>query len=251
MTTEQDTTIQVETNGSVASLWLEGSGQRNALSRSTMKSLMQILKDLDTTPSISVILLRGRGTCFSAGFNLSPVLDDPSTLDEFITGLGQLLKMIRRHRAVIIAGVHGPAIAGGCAMVSACDLVVVSPSAKLGYPVHGLGLSPIVSGATLTSAIGDGPGRSLLISGQLIDGETAFRLGLATHLDEDALDASSTLAVKVSRSGAKALERTKSWLNELDGSLDDNRFNAPVEASRPLSSDSESMELLRTRWKRR
>lgn len=246
-----ETTIQLDKEGPIASLWLDGPGQRNALSRSTMSSLVQTLLELEADPSVSVVLLRGRGGSFSAGFDLGPVLDDPSILDEFISGLGQLLKILRRHRAVIMAGVQGPAIAGGCAIVSACDLVVVSPSAQLGYPVHALGLSPIVSGPTLTSAIGDGPGRSLLLSGGLIDGRTALRVGLATHMDDDPLEAAYALAGKIAQHGPKALEATKAWLNELDGSLDDARFDDPIEASKPLSSDAESIELLRSRWKRR
>lgn len=251
MSINTDTNVHLETDGPIASLWLDGPTQRNALSRSTMSSLVDRLVDLEGRPSVSVILLRGRGSVFCAGFDLGPVLDEPAILDEFISGLNRLLKAIRRHRAVIVAGVHGAAIAGGCAIVSACDLAVVSPSTQLGYPVHGLGLSPIVSGATLTGSVGDGPGRSLLLSGRLIDGTTAYRLGLATHLHDDALQAADALACRIAGHGPKALEATKAWLNELDGSLDDARFDGPVEASAPLSSDDESMALLRSRWSRR
>ncbi|MEE2907456.1 MAG: enoyl-CoA hydratase/isomerase family protein [Planctomycetota bacterium] len=246
-----ETTVQLDSESSVACLWLDGPGQRNALSRSTMSSLVQTLLELEADPTVSVVLLRGRGTSFSAGFDLGPTLDDPSLLNEFISGLGQLLKIIRRHRAVIVAGVQGAAVAGGCAIVSACDLVVVSPSAQLGYPVHALGLSPIVSGPTLASAVGDGHSRSLLLSGRLIDGNTALRIGLATHLDDDPLEAAHALANRIAHHGPKALEATKAWLNELDGSLDNARCDDPIEASRPLSSDAESIELLRSRWKRR
>ncbi|MAT81213.1 MAG: hypothetical protein CMJ29_06155 [Phycisphaerae bacterium] len=250
MSDSTETDIQLDVHDSIASIWIDGPEQRNALTRSSMTCLAHHLETLEASPSISVVLLRGRGPCFSAGFNLTPVQEHPAALDEFIEGLGGLLKRIRRHRATIIAGVHGAAIAGGCAIVSACDLVVVTPESKLGYPVHALGLSPIVSGATLTSSIGDGPARSLLLSGQLIDGRTAYRLGLATHLDDDAVEASQALAEKVASSGPIALARTKAWINELDGSLDDRRFDDPVEASRPLSRDDETIELLRTRWKR-
>ena len=246
-----ETHVHLEQDGPIASLWLDGPAQRNALARSTMTRLCEELERLETCPDIAVVLLRGRGESFCAGFDLGPVVDEPALLGEFIPGLSQLLKRMRQHRAVIVAGVQGAAIAGGCAIVSACDLVVASPGAKLGYPVHALGLSPVVSAPTLAQAIGDGAARSLLLSGRLISGTEAHQLGLATHLHDDPVKASGDLASTISGHSPQALEATKAWLNELDGSLDEDRFDGPVAGSAPLATDAESMSLLRKRWMRR
>ncbi|MBG84449.1 MAG: hypothetical protein CMJ40_07890 [Phycisphaerae bacterium] len=245
------TTVQLEIENKIAFIWFDGETNRNALSLSTMRELESMLMELEQDRNISVILLRGRGPSFCAGFDLAPVLEDSSILNDFIGVLGRLLKIIRRHRAVVIAGVDGAAVAGGCAIVSACDMVVVSPDSRLGYPVHALGISPVVSGNTLASSIGNGPARSLLLSGKLIDGIQAFRTGLASMVDEAPCDASEKLARRVATHGSHALEVTKSWLNELDDSRSDERFDAPVEASAPLANDEESMELLKRRWGRR
>jgi len=126
------------------------------------------------------------------------------------------------------------AIAGGCAIVSACDLVVVSATARLGYPVHRIGLSLAVTIATLQQAIGPGAARATLLGGQLFDGANACRIGLAARLCPD--DASvHTEAIRLCRSiaahGPQALRATKRWLNELDGSLDDERFDRPAQDS--------------------
>ena len=246
-----DTTITVEREGRIARLGFHGPKQRNALACSTMSCLVEELESIDHDPSISIVLLTGQGPAFCAGFDLGPVVEEPARLNDFIEGLSLLLQAIRRNRAVIIAAVQGAAIAGGCAIVSACDLVVVSPDAQLGYPVHPLGLSPVVSGPTLMQTIGDGPARAMLMSGQLIDGLTALQLGLATSIHEDPMAAAEELAQRVSRHGPRALAATKQWLNELDGSLQDNRFAGPVAGSAPLADDQESMDLLRRRWGRR
>ncbi len=245
------TTVQLEIQQNIAFIWFDGEANRNALSLSTMRELDSMLLELEKNGDIAVILIRGRGPSFCAGFDLTSVVEDSSVLNDFIGILGGLLKTIRRHRCVIIAGVDGAAVAGGCALVSACDMVVVSPESRLGYPVHALGISPVVSGHTLASSIGIGEARSLLLSGNLIDGTQAFATGLAMMVDESPIEASETLARRVASHGPRSLEVTKAWLNELDGSGSDERFDAPVEASAPLASDEESIELLRRRWARR
>ena len=247
----KETTITVRREDRIARIEFRGSEQRNALSCSTMTALTEELESIHRDPSISVVLLTGHGPAFCAGFDLGPVVEAPDRLNDFMAGLSLLLRTMRRNRAVIIAAVQGAAIAGGCAIVSACDLVVVSPDARLGYPVHALGLSPVVSGPTLMQAIGEGPARALLMTGQLIDGTTAIRLGLATGLNDDPATAAEELACKISGHGPKALAATKHWLNELDGSLEDSRFIGPVRGSEPLADDQESMDLLRRRWGRK
>ncbi len=245
------TTVELDIEQNIAFIWLDGEVNRNALSLSTMRELDSMLVELEKNQDLAVILIRGRGPSFCAGFDLGPVIDDPPALNDFIGVLGGLLKTIRRHRCVVIAGVDGAAVAGGCAIVSACDMVVVSPESRLGYPVHQLGLSPVVSGNTLATSIGNGPARSLLLSGNLIDGTQAFQVGLAMMLDDMPIDRSEQLARQVASHGPRALEATKSWLNELDESLSDERFDAPVQASSPLADDEESMALLKRRWARR
>ena len=248
---KKPTTIEVEIVQNIAHIWLDGEENRNALSISTMIELDSELQNLEKNTSIPVVLIRGRGPSFCAGFDLKPVLKDSDRLNDFIRVLGKLLKRIRQHRAVIIAGVEGAAIAGGCAIVSACDLIVASPHAQLGYPVHQLGISPVVSAHTLIAGVGIGSARSLMLSGSLVDGNQAFKMGLATMLDDSPIHASEKLARRVASHGHRALEVTKSWLNELEQSQIEARFDEPIDGSASLANDDESMMLLRTRWGRR
>ncbi len=147
-----------------------------------------------------------------------------------------------------MAAIHGAAIAGGCALVSACDLVVVSAEAKLGYPVHRLGVSPAVSIPTLHQAAGKGPARTMMLGGELIDGATAHAIGLAGQLSRDdasVLSDAMKLAGTIAGYSPEAIRATKAWLNELDGSLDDRRFDGPSADSASLADTDEARRTLR------
>ena len=166
--------------------------------------------------------------------------------------LSGVLRAIRRMPQIVVAAVSGGAIAGGCALLSACDFVFIAADAKVGYPVHRIGVSPAVTIPTLQLAIGPGAARALLMSGELIDGAEAHRLGIATHVSSsddavirDAQDHCQALA----RKGVHALRVTKQWLNELDGSLNDAMFESPARDSASLSRSEESRSLLKE-WKK-
>ncbi len=161
---------------------------------------------------------------------------------QYVERLGSLLRTVRRLPQAVVAAVQGAAIAGGCALVSACDLVVVGRSARLGYPVHALGVSPAVTLPTLVQSVGPGAARAMVVGGALLDGPGAKRLGLATHLcnDDEVGGAALELARSIAAHGAAAVRATKRWINELDGSLDDTRSAGPTEDSAALARTEEA-----------
>src|SRR5690606_12641741 len=95
--------------------------------------------------SARVVLLTGAGHAFCAGFDLGAAVEQPALMAHFIQRLSDINRSIRRLPQVVVAAVQGAAIAGGCAILSACDFVVVCPDATLGYPVHRIGVSPAVT----------------------------------------------------------------------------------------------------------
>jgi len=201
-----------------------------------------------------VLVLSGRGPAFCAGFDLAAVVEEPTLMREFIERLSTLIRGLRRLDIPVIAAVRGPALAGGCALLSGCDFVMVEPGVTLGYPVHRIGVSPAVTTPTLMAALGPGRTRALLLSGELLAGAAALRAGLATHLVPDSaeLDASAaSLAERLADKGPHALAATKRWLNELDGSADDSRFDQAIAASTALIDGEEARRLLTEFWSTR
>ena len=246
--------IIVDNQGPLVSIVLNDPQRRNALGMAMFDSLEKAVRDVAGNEKCRVVLLEGNGKAFCAGFDLGAAAEQPQLMGDYIQRLSDLNKMLRGLPHVVVVGVQGAAIAGGCAMLSACDFVVMSAEAQVGYPVHRLGVSPAVTIPTLQQAIGSGAARNLLLGGRLIDGNEAKRIGLATHLVEsnaqvhdEALNVCHAILEKPSES----LRITKAWLNELDGTQDEARFDGPTQGSIDLTQGDEASEMLRTFWANR
>jgi len=249
-----ETIVQLNVDGAIVTVALNDPDHRNALGIAMFDALDEALGAIKANDDVHVVLIHGRGKVFCAGFDLAAAVEDASLMGTFIQRLSVLIRSLRRLPQVVVAAVHGAAIAGGCALVSACDLVVVSATAKLGYPVHRIGVSPAVTIPTLQQAIGPGAARTLLMSDELIDAPTAYRIGLAGRVsrdDESVLDDAMTLCETIARHGPHALRTTKAWLNELDGSLDDERFEHPAESSAQIATLNEARLMLGAYWQGR
>ena len=243
--------LQTTLDSGIATIALNDPAKRNALTLTMFDALDAALARVAQEASTNVVIIRGEGPAFCSGFDLGACVDDPNLLAKFILRLSALNRSLRRLPQVVIAQVHGAAIAGGCAILSACDFVFVAPDAKLGYPVHPIGISPAVTIPTLRLALGDGAARALVMSGEIIDGAEAHRRGLATHLAKSAesLPAETTaLAQSLARKGPRALRTTKAWLNELDGSDIDTNFLPAAEDSAAASETAEARSMLATFW---
>jgi enoyl-CoA hydratase len=124
----------------VRRLTLNRPNKRNALSNSLRRELFDELRRADQDRDVSVIVIRGAGPSFSAGYDLAPEPDDPlprpiATRDGFwsrhlVEGWFEMMDM----STPIIAQVHGYCLAGGSELAAACDLVYVAQDATIGYP---------------------------------------------------------------------------------------------------------------------
>jgi enoyl-CoA hydratase/carnithine racemase len=245
--------VRLEFPGRTATLTLADAERRNAMSVAMFDALESAVAAVARHEASVVLRIRADGPAFCAGFDLGACVADSTLLASFIRRLSTLNRSIRRLRQVVVVEVQGAALAGGCAMLSACDFVCVAPDVTLGYPVHRIGVSPAVSLPTLTQATG-GAARPLTLGGDLIDGRTALRIGLATHCAAapDALPSLvDGLVERLLTKGPNALAATKRWLNELDGSDRDDAFERTAEGSAALCGGSECLAMLTTFWNSR
>lgn len=243
--------VQLSIAERIATIALNDPARRNALGVAMFDGLAAALDQVAARDDVQVVLLHGAGKAFCAGFDLAAAVEDHALLAEFIRRLSAITRQMRRMPQVVIAAVHGAAIAGGCALVSAADVVVVSRSATLGYPVHRIGISPAVTLPTLLQALPPGAARQLVMGGELIDGARAHRLGLAHQLsenDERVLDDARALAERIAAHGPHALRVTKDWINQLDGAWEDDRFDAPARDSAAAASGRDAAAMLREFW---
>jgi methylglutaconyl-CoA hydratase len=229
---------------------LQDAKKRNALGVEMFDAIDGALQSLDG--QTRCVLLAGEGPVFCAGFDMRACVDNIEVLEIYILRLSKLIRTLRRVSVPVVVAAHGAAIAGGCAVLTGCDFVVGSKEAKYGYPVHQIGISPAVTIPTLFQKVGEGRARSLSLSGEIIYGSDAYAIGLLSHLEEtdtQAIATASALAMELSKKPPIALQATKRWLNELDGSLDDERFDLPaIQSSSSLGEETERM--LRQLWKK-
>jgi methylglutaconyl-CoA hydratase len=118
-----------------------------------------------------------------------------------------------------IAAINGPAVAGGAGLATACDLVVMSERAQLGYTEVKIGFVAALVGVILVRAVGEKHARELLLTGKLISALEAYRMGLVNRVvpAEQVLEEALALGQEVAANAPTSLALTKELLNALPG----------------------------------
>lgn len=235
----------------VGEIVLDRADKRNALTPPMLGAVIAGARELDADAAIRAIVLRGEGAMFCSGFDLSLCRDDSGVLLELLTGLSRAVRALRRMIKPVVIAAHGGAIAGGCALLGGGDFIITDQHAKLGYPVLRLGISPAVSAPTLRQNLTGRASRERLFDTQLISGAEAARIGLADRavdIPEDVTPRAQIEAAKLAEKPPGALAATKRWLNEVDGSLNEDEFDRALGASLALVGSSEERRLLEAMW---
>lgn len=156
--------------------------KRNALSYEMVTELKESFSKAEEDKKCKVIVLKAEGKVFCAGADLAYLQQlQNNTFEENLedsTHLMELFKQIYTCSKVVIANVHGHAIAGGCGLATVCDFSFTVPEAKFGYTEVKIGFIPAIVKVFLLRKIGEGKSKELLLSGELIDAEKALSFGL-------------------------------------------------------------------------
>lgn len=207
----------------VATVVLDRPERRNALNAALVAELRATFRELGDDESVRVVALRGAGKDFCAGADLQEVRDSVeagvlASLED-AQALGDLFVEIRRMRPPVVAVVHGRALAGGCGLATACDLVLAAESARFGYPEVGLGFVPAMVMAILRRSVGETRAFELVALGQTIDAASAARYGLVNRVlpDADFEETSTAFLEELAGRSASAVALTKRLLYQIDG----------------------------------
>jgi enoyl-CoA hydratase len=178
----------------VRRLTLNRPTKRNALSYALRAQLFELLREADADPAINVIIIRGAGPSFSAGYDLAQDKSETppwpiSTADgawarHVLTGWFEMMDMA----TPIIAQVHGFCLAGGTELATACDLVYVAHDAQVGYPPVRSMSSPDM--AWHAWMLGMRRAMEAMLTGDSMTGDEAVASGFANRaFPADKLDA--------------------------------------------------------------
>ena len=212
--------------------------KRNAIDAAMIDGLAGLLERADLEAAVRVVVLRGAGKDFCAGMDLGELLQSADRTVEqnraAAMRFGGLFLQMRALPKPVVAVVQGRALAGGCGLATACDLVVAAESAQFGYTEVLRGFVPALVMNMLRRAVGEKIAFDLAATGRLLTAREAERAGLVSRVLPDAeFEAGAEQIVRgIAGLSATALAFTKQQLYRLDGTgfEDGIRLSADVNA---------------------
>jgi enoyl-CoA hydratase/carnithine racemase len=175
--------LLVERQGGILRLSLNRPERRNALSRSLLGLLEEVLRVVATDREARVVVLAARGPVFCSGHDLSEMTgrSEAEYRDLFET-CSRVMLMLRRLPQPVIARVQGVATAAGCQLVAACDLAVAAEGSSFATPGVKIGLFCTTPMVPLVRAIPDKAALEMLFTGGAITAQRAYELGLVNRV---------------------------------------------------------------------
>jgi enoyl-CoA hydratase/carnithine racemase len=157
----------------------------NALDMATLEELRAAFTDIKNDAAIRVAILTGSGEkAFVAGADISELATQDAIRGKEYTHRGQsVLDLIENLGKPVIACINGFALGGGCELAMACTMRLASENAKLGQPEVKLGIIPGLGGSQrLPRLVGKGRAMQLVLAGEMITAQEAYRIGLVNEV---------------------------------------------------------------------
>jgi methylglutaconyl-CoA hydratase len=220
---EENSPVIYAVEGAVALVTLNRPEKRNALNGAVVAGLKQSLRDADAREDVRAVLVTGAGADFCSGADLSALkkISESSVVEnlEDAQELMELFALIRGVRVPVVAAVRGRALAGGCGLATACDIVLASSSARFGYPEVKIGFVPAMVMAILRRNVSEKRAFELVTRGAEISAHEAERVGLVNHVyeDEEFESRVERYVADFERVSRTAVALTKRLLYQMDG----------------------------------
>lgn len=180
-----------ENSGDIAVLILNRPRARNTLSEAMLQALRRALADIAEEKAVRAVVLAAKGSVFSAGHDLKELTAHRSEADggrgytqHIMQICSAMMLSIPRLPQPVIAAVEGTATAAGCQLVATCDLAVTSSAAKFSTPGVHIGLFCSTPMVALSRNVGRKHAMEMLITGDTISADDAYRIGLVNRVVE-------------------------------------------------------------------
>jgi enoyl-CoA hydratase len=211
--------IILEIKDDIATIIINRPNVLNALNTMTIKELTNAINDLENDKKIKVAIIKGAGEkAFIVGADIKEMRNMTVLQAKEFSELGHnLLSCIRRSRIPFIAMINGYALGGGCELLMSCDITIAGRKAKLGQPEINLGILPGFSGTqSLPRLAGRAKAKELMLTGDTIDAEEAYRISLLNRIvDDDKLEEETMkLAKKIADKSSVQTAFIKSLVNK-------------------------------------
>jgi enoyl-CoA hydratase len=176
--------LTLEVIDRIATLTINRPDKLNALNDATISELGQAIDEVRLRDDIGGLIVTGAERAFVAGADIAELVSQSPTIAKARSRAGQAI--FRRFETCpkpVIAAVNGFALGGGCELAMACHIRIASEHAKFGLPETKLGILPGYGGTQrLPRLVGKGRALQLLMTGEMINAEEAFRIGLVNRV---------------------------------------------------------------------
>ncbi len=251
MTMPEYSTLLFEVENKVLHITLNRPEKRNALNELMIKELRDIFLYFKDNDDIIGVSVTGSGESFCAGADLSYLqsLIDKSyeeNLKDSIN-LKEMYWTIYNFPKPTVGLINGPAVAGGCGLMTVLDIAIASKNAIFGYPEVKIGFVASLVSVFLIQTIGLAQTRKMLFTGELIDAVEAEKRGLIHQIVEEGelATVSEEIFSQIRKNSPQAIKQTKKLLHDHQGDMIEKRleqachFNAE---SRKMSDFKEGLQ---------
>ncbi len=210
--------LQIENEDGILVLTITREKALNALNQQTMNELKAFFeKDFQLTTDLKGVILTGAGPkAFVAGADITEFLGLATTGEKMSQRGQDIFRLIEEFHVPVIAAVNGFALGGGCELAMACHIRIASKNAKFGQPEVNLGIIPGYGGTQrLVQYVGKGKALELMMTGDVIDAEEAYRLRLVNHVVEEGetVAKSKEIIKKIAQKAPKAIQKVIECVN--------------------------------------
>lgn len=211
--------ILLEKKNSIAFVTVNRPKVLNALNMATMEELRAAFTDIKDDSNVRVAILTGAGEkAFIAGADIGELSNHDAVEGKEYTHRGQaVLNLIENLGKPVIACINGFALGGGCEIAMACTMRLASDNARLGQPEVKLGIMPGYGGTQrLPRLVGKGIAMQLLLTGEMISAEEAYRIGLVNEVKApgELIPRAEAIAQKIIANGPLAVQYTMEAVNK-------------------------------------
>ncbi len=218
--------LLVEIADGVAVVTINRPAALNALNKDVLEELAAAFAELESKGEVACVILTGSGSkAFVAGADIAEMQALDAVSAEHFAKLGHaVFNAIEKFPKPVIAAVNGFALGGGCELAMACDIRIAAENARFGQPEVNLGVIPGFGGTLrLARLVGKGRAKELIFTGDMVDAQEAYRIGLANKVvaAEELLDKARKMATKIASKGPLAVRFAKESVdNGLEMDLD-------------------------------
>ncbi|MDQ3193536.1 MAG: enoyl-CoA hydratase/isomerase family protein [Bacteroidota bacterium] len=213
--------ILIEESGKTKKIVLNRPEKKNSLDEEMISELTDAFREFSQDDNTGSIILRGAGDNFCSGLYLDylqkiseyDILQNKADSQKF----KDLLLSIYKCRKPVIAMVDGYALAGGCGIASACDLIIASEKAQFGYTEVKIGFIPAIVMIFLLKRVTETHAKDLLLTSRFIKADEAYRIGFINYLSApaDLENAAMTLSEDLNKLPLSSLSLTKEMFRNI------------------------------------